>query len=759
MKKSINKISLLAFIGLSLIFNRVQAQHYITSYPGITICYNATVNLVINAGSGTTCTWSSSVIGTLISTSGASVNTHSLTMNTIFKCVVDSSGIIDSSFITITVLPRVTVSGPVSICGPTSTIGTMSTTLTAGSTSSFSWAPAFGLSATNIANPVASPSTTTTYTVTGSDPSSSGTCYSTATVLVTVNSLTANLSTSVLGTSTTTQSRTLCPGTSVINFTGSAVGASVFSWNSTSGISVIGSGSSTNANVSVSGTVLVTVYNAGCSDTASVNLVVSAPPASPTASPSTICSGSTSSLSSPLGWTYDWDHGNLLNDSTIANPNATPTITTTFNVVLSNGGCTFPSSVTVTVNPSPIVSAGTSTNICSGNSTVLNGSGAANYSWAPASGLSSTSVSNPNANPTSTTTYTLTGQSSAGCYGTASVVVNVQPVPTVSVSSDIIIHPDTVCSGTSVVLTASGTATSYTWSGPNLSATTGSVVTATPISSFSGIVNYIVVGVSAGCSTTTTANKSLMVNVNNDGSPTLVPHPSKACVGYGDISLLILPASVQVYCPDDSSALVINGVSGVRTFNTTISGIGHYNLGGYTVNSFGCHSANAFATIDVYTEKSISSVTTYGTGYLVSGNVANTKCYKNATQVTENFPTLSNFVIYTTLNIGDAITVVPTDTSLYGCTGHYIYGTNGIEELMNEENTRMYPNPMSNSATVELPKKGNYTIQISNLLGQVEKSFKIDSEKFTVSDLKQGIYFLNISSDSQKYSMKFLVTE
>ncbi|HYG50756.1 MAG TPA: gliding motility-associated C-terminal domain-containing protein, partial [Flavobacteriales bacterium] len=54
---------------------------------------------------------------------------------------------------------------------------------------SYSWSPATGLSATDIANPFANPLSTTTYTLTVSD----GVCIATDQVVVTVNSFPANL--------------------------------------------------------------------------------------------------------------------------------------------------------------------------------------------------------------------------------------------------------------------------------------------------------------------------------------------------------------------------------------------------------------------------------------------------------------------------------------------------------------------------------------------------------------------------------------
>ena len=61
-----------------------------------------------------------------------------------------------------------------------------------------------------------------------------------------------------------------------------------------------------------------------------------------------------------------------------------------------------------------VVDGGLHQTICEGTSTTIGGSPTANYGaggytylWAPAAGLSSTTVSNPIASPSSTTTYTI----------------------------------------------------------------------------------------------------------------------------------------------------------------------------------------------------------------------------------------------------------------------------------------------------------------------------------------------------------------
>lgn len=76
-------------------------------------------------------------------------------------------------------------------------------------------------------------------------------------------------------------------------------------------------------------------------------------------------------------------------------------------------GCTATASALVN-NTIVNVNAGSNVTICAGSSVQLNASGADNYLWAPAAGLSSDFIANPVASPTSTTTYTLTGYVNSG---------------------------------------------------------------------------------------------------------------------------------------------------------------------------------------------------------------------------------------------------------------------------------------------------------------------------------------------------------
>lgn len=130
------------------------------------------------------------------------------------------------------------------------------------------------------------------------------------------------------------------------------------------------------------------------------------------------------------------------------------------------------------------------------------------YSWAPSTGLSSTTSSVVTASPTTTTVYSLTVTDMAGCSKVTNYTVTVNPTPTVAITST---PTNTLCLGASVTFTAA-TANTYTWTNPTnggLSSTSGANVSATPTGT--GNLTYTVTASSAaGC--TTTAVRTITVN-------------------------------------------------------------------------------------------------------------------------------------------------------------------------------------------------------------------------------------------------------
>lgn len=84
------------------------------------------------------------------------------------------------------------------------------------------------------------------------------------------------------------------------------------------------------------------------------------------------------------------------------------------------------STTPITINLQNLPTVTLNTNLiatCSGEPAELTGSGAATYTWSPATNLSTTSGVTTFATPTANTTYTVTGTSSFGCTNTAQVTV------------------------------------------------------------------------------------------------------------------------------------------------------------------------------------------------------------------------------------------------------------------------------------------------------------------------------------------------
>lgn len=134
--------------------------------------------------------------------------------------------------------------------------------------------------------------------------------------------------------------------------------------------------------------------------------------------------------------------------------------------------------------------------ICGGGSVNLSASGGSSYSWSPANGLSNPNISNPVASPVVTTTYTVTVMVGS-CPSTNTITVTVGQAPTVTASGP----SGSVCSGTPTTLSASGTASTYTWlPTTGLNTASGSSVIATPSSN----TTYTVTGTLNGCSATAT---------------------------------------------------------------------------------------------------------------------------------------------------------------------------------------------------------------------------------------------------------------
>lgn len=331
------------------------------------------------------------------------------------------------------------LSGPAPDCAPVTSVAStcsgqpvaITLNATGGALSGFTWtwSPATGLSATTGTVVNAAPSTTTTYTVTGTSPAA---CFAPINQQIQVNVVPGPLATYV------------DPGpqcgsfnlSSLVHDDANNVPGALFNFYTVppTSLSMVGSNIYSGGPLTPSSpTVYLAYYDPtlGCVDYIPININWSVP--APVVASTSICNGSSTTLTATGATTYTWSPATGLSATTGASVTASPTTTTTYTITGTSGpGCSATTTATVTVNPNPVISANNPL-ACSGDPAVITASGATTYTWSPATGLSATTGATVTATVATTTTYTVTG-TSLGCTGTATATVTMSPLldPTVT---------------------------------------------------------------------------------------------------------------------------------------------------------------------------------------------------------------------------------------------------------------------------------------------------------------------------------------
>ncbi len=277
----------------------------------------------------------------------------------------------------------------------------------------------------------------------------------------------------------------------------------------------------------------------------------------------------------------------------------------------------------ITVNATPTISvAGGS--ICSGQSIVLTntGPGAGSYTWSPTGG----SANSATVSPTGTTTYTLTAANS-NCTNSGTAVVNVTATPTLTATGG------SVCSGQSIVLTSTGSASSYSWSP---SGGTASTETVSP----TGNTTYTLTGSTGACTGTATAN--VVVNA----TPTLTATGGTICAGQSIVLTSTGAATTYSWSPSGGTA---------STETVSPGGTATYTLTGAN----GTCTSSATAVVNVTPTPTVS----------ISSSAGTTLCSGASTTLTAGGAT--NYTWSPNAGGGSTspIVVTPGSTDTYTLTG------------------------------------------------------------------------------------------
>ena len=654
------------------------------------------------------------------------------------------------------------------------------------------WSPATGLSATNVLNPVANPTTSQSYTM--SATASNG-CSATSAPIV-VNVLPAPIATiSALG------STSFCQGGNVTLLSSPGVS---YSWSN--------GATAQNVNMSTSGPVTVQVTGTnGCSTTSAPQAITvhALPVLDPTAS------------------SYLWSPGGETTQSISA------TTAGSYAVQVSNGACSATSPITmVAVNALPAATvAATGTSICQGGSVTLTAAPATSYAWTNGSTTQSITVTSPG-------NYGVTVSNVNGCTSTSTpTTISVGSLPASFISAS---GPTTFCNGSSVVLSANTGAT-YQWSNgattQNITANASGIyfVTITNASGCSAVSNEIIVSAQQTLGATATAVGPTSVcdgayvtlvaspgasyswsngattqgiNAGLNGNYSVTVTNALGCTSTSaSVPVTILPvpsagitaSGATTFC--EGGSVVLTGTGGnTYIWNSNLNGstftatqAGNYVVTAYAAN--GCSDV-AEVTVNVNEVPSGSlildgnAVLCPGESLVISAQPNNTYSWSNSAtsqSITVTTPgtysavltglngcTANSDVITVTAGAATSSTINATSNSSYvlnevvytqsgtytqtllnaaGCDSTITLNltlTVGIEEGSIAD-AKLYPNPTSESFTIETSAPVYGTFSIVDAQGKIVFSGEMTGTETNVniSSVARGIYYLRIPEVSE----------
>lgn len=561
----------------------------------------------------------------------------------------------------------------------------------------FSWTPPANLTSTNTTNTTVTTVTTTAqYTLTMTDASG---CADRDTVQVSVLPAPPVF----LGNDTT-----LC-GTALTLDAGNP--GSSFLWSTGAGTQQL--------TVTQSGTYAVTVqFPNGCVNSDNITVTLNAPP-NFTLGPDVSTCGSSVLVDAGSGFsTYTWSNGGTTQTQTVTS-NDTLSV-----IVVDPNGCVMYDTISIELNPSPVVNLGPNITQCGGSATLNAGNPGALYFWSNNTSSQTTTVSTSG-------TYFVNVLTQAGCPGSDTIVVTINNQPVVNLG------PDTSICLANVILDAGNPGSSYLWSN---SQTTQTVTV-------SSGTYWVLVTDPTGCS-----DRDTIVVTTNQPSTVTASQDTSICPG--GTATLSATGAVSYLWSNNSAA---NPTTVSPTINTA-----YYVVG---TDANGCQAA------DVVVVTILPTATAQFTASVIGATANFTNQSVGAITYSWNFGDLSpvnNTASPShTYTANGTYTVTLTVTSICG-TDTYTQTVTitqvGIQDQDIANTLSIYPNPNSGEFTVSFTftEAKDVNIQLTDVSGRVITS--VDeyqvlnfTHEFGDSGLSNGVYFLTISTTEGIVTRKIAV--
>ena len=622
----------------------------------VTICFGGTVS--VTASGASTYTWSP---GTYLSaTTGSTVSSTPAATQLYTVTGTDVNGCVNTDPVTVTVNGNAPINAgsDVFIC-----IGA-STTLAAFGGSTYNWT---GLGAGN--NFSVSPTTTTIYTVNGSDINN---CLGSDQITVTVNPLPT----------VTVTNATVCAGASATVTANPGVpGTYSYAWTVPSGASAPGNIASFSTTIAGTYSVIITNTTTNCVSASASGTVTVNPLPTATVNSPTVCAGSTATITATPGvagtYNYAWtvpsgatNPGNAVSFSA--------SLSGTYSVILTNPTTLCNSVVAsglVTINPNPVITLTptdpTTCNGTDGNITV-NGTGTGTIAW---SGAASGSVSNtalPYTIPTlSSGNYSVVfTNSTTTCVSTSvSTLLNNPGAPIINTL------PNLVSCGTSFTLSEANI------TGTNLSANVGyfsspngvgPIADGTVYNSPTPSTTVYVYDANGICS----AQISFTITVNP--VPTVTVNNPTVCAG-APITVTATPGTPGTYSYAWTVPSGATSPGSVASFTATVAGTYSVIITNTTTNCVST-SASGIVTINPLPSATVNSSTICaGTSATVTATPSTAATYNYSWTVPASASAPGNIASFSTSVAGTYSVILTNATTL--CSSSSASGTVVVNPL------------------------------------------------------------------------------